>query len=78
MFCVLIYFQEPKADDTFLEDEWLSFEKMISPEKGGTEKSTSSNQYLVHGMVAYPGMSLAPKQIVSAPEVEKKEEESDG
>ena len=72
MFCVLFYFQDVKKADTSLEDEWLSFEKMISDsdKPPGQTESSGSSQYLVHGMVAYPGMSLGSKQISAAPQVE--------
>ena len=73
MVCALFYFQEAKKADLSLEDEWLSFEKMISDQPPGqTNSDSGSSQYLVQGMVAYPGMSsqLAPKQVSSAPEVE--------
>ena len=63
MFLDLLYFQEQKLEDKSLEDEWLSFEKMISGE--GAESASSSSRYLVHGMVAYPGMSMGPKQNTS-------------
>ena len=92
----LFYFQEVKKADMSLEDEWLSFEKMISDQpisqaddqagdptndqlQGQTNSSGGSSQYLVQGMVAYPGMSsqMVPKQVSAAPKV-KDEKHSDG
>lgn len=42
---------------TVLENEWLSFEQMIAP--GGVVGNTEpvkSSEFLVNGVVAYPGM----------------------
>ncbi|KAL4240295.1 Small acidic protein [Mactra antiquata] len=40
---------------TVLENEWLSFEQMIAP-GGGNSEPMKSSEFLVNGIVAYPGM----------------------
>ena len=70
----LLYFQESRVEDKSLEDEWLSFEKMISAGESSTENGGSS-RYLVHGMVAYPGMSLGQRSSTSGPDNKEAEKE---
>jgi hypothetical protein len=41
---------------TVLENEWLSFEQMIAPGGGGNTDPVKSSDFLVNGIVAYPGM----------------------
>ena len=62
-----------------LENEWLSFEKMIAPGGIPGEGNVDKSTYLVDGVVAYPGMSAIRKSSMSdvLPEVQPSESDSD-
>ena len=55
--------------NTALESEWLSFEQMISPSNmADPSRPEKDSEFLVSGLVAYPGMkTVLPHTEVGLP-----------